>query len=124
MANGTTVDELKRIACEAIDENSEQLRELNHDIWIHPDTNYKEKECHGILTDFFKEYKFEVTQHWTLETAFGAKYGGDEGPCVGIVCEYDALPVVGHACGHNLIAEAGAGAALGKLDALLELNKP
>ncbi|KAK3701459.1 hypothetical protein QZH41_014542, partial [Actinostola sp. cb2023] len=106
------VAELKKIACEAIDKSSQDLRELSK-IWQNPELNFKEIKSHGFLTEFFKENSFHVTPSWTLETAFLAKYGGTEGPCVGIICEYDALPSVGHACGHNLISEAGAGAAIG-----------
>lgn len=107
------MEHLKEIACKAIDENSQKLRELSLKIWENPEVNYQETKSHDFLTEFFKDHKFDVSPHWCLETAFCAKYGGDEGPSVGIVCEYDALPDIGHACGHNLIAEAGAGAALG-----------
>lgn len=113
MAETTSIEQLKRLACDAIDKNSAKLKKLNKNIYENPETNYKETECHRILTEFFKDYNFEVTPNWTLDTAFCAKYGKDEGPCVGVVCEYDALPEVGHACGHNLIAEAGAAAAIG-----------
>jgi len=110
----TSMDELKAIACRTIDEKSEELRQLSKRIWENPETNFEEIKSHGFLTDFFTDNNFTVTPQWNLETAFRADYGrGDEGPCVGIICEYDALPDVGHACGHNLIAEAGAGAALG-----------
>ena len=62
----------------------------------------------------FKDKGFEVTKHYTLETAFRASSGSCGKRVVGLICEYDALPGIGHACGHNLIAEVGVGAALGK----------
>ncbi|XP_031570355.1 peptidase M20 domain-containing protein 2-like [Actinia tenebrosa] len=129
-----TITELKNVACEAIDKYSKELQELNKKIWENPELNFKEFKSHEILTEFFEKHGLEVSRKWTLETAFGARYGGNEGPCVGIICEYDALPGVGHACGHNLIAEAGAAAALGvkaaleksgnKLGRLLVLGTP
>ena len=45
-----------------------------------------------------------------VETAFRATIETGEGPTIAILCEYDALPGIGHACGHNVIATAGAGA--------------
>jgi len=48
-----------------------------------------------------------------MQTVFRAMFGDSIGPNVCIICEYDALPEIGHACGHNLIAEAGIAATLG-----------
>lgn len=60
-----------------------------------------------------------MTKHHTLDTAFRASSGLCKRRVVGLICEYDALPGIGHACGHNLISEVGVGAALG-LKAALE----
>ena len=70
---------------------------------------------HQLLTTFLKE-GFEVCKSYSLETAFTARYGNRAkgGVKIGILYEYDALPVICHACGYNLIAEAGVGAALGE----------
>lgn len=59
-----------------------------------------------------------MEKSFQLETAFRATFNrAGEGPCsplnVAVLCEYDALPEVGHACGHNLIAEVGIAAAVG-----------
>ena len=52
------------------------------------------------------------TRHaYGLETAFVAE-AGTTGPVIAVCCEYDALPDIGHACGHNVIAAAGLGAGL------------
>ncbi|KXJ10851.1 Peptidase M20 domain-containing protein 2 [Exaiptasia diaphana] len=56
-----------------------------------------------------------------METAFRASSGGEQGPCIGVISEYDALPEVGHACGHNLIAESGVAAGIG-IKAALEAS--
>ncbi|EDO32545.1 predicted protein [Nematostella vectensis] len=114
---------LKKIACEAIDKHAADLRQLSKQIWENPEENFEEKFAHKVLTDFLEEKGFDVTRSWTLETAFVARSGnGDDGPCVGVICEYDALPEVGHACGHNLIAEAGAAAGIGIKAALAAAN--
>lgn len=62
-----------------------------------------------------------MTRNYHLETAFKATYGTDGGVHVCVISEYDALPEIGHACGHNLIAECGAAAGLG-LKAALEFE--
>ena len=48
-----------------------------------------------------------------METAFCATFGSPEKPHISVLCEYDALPEIGHGCGHNLIAEVGVAAGLG-----------
>ena len=107
------VTELKNIACEAIDNHAGELREVNRKIWENPELAYQEKSAHKVLTDFLEAQNFQVTRQYTLETAFQGKSGGSSGPCIGVICEYDALPDVGHACGHNLIAESGVAAGIG-----------
>ena len=65
-----------------------------------------------------------MTRNYVLETGFKAEWGEDgSGPRVSVLCEYDALPEIGHACGHNLIAEVGAGAGLGIKAALQAAKK-
>lgn len=79
---------------------------------------YQETEAHDRLVAFFtQEQDWVVDRHFKLDTAFRAVWrsGGDgDGDSVNVafLCEYDALPGIGHACGHNLIAEVGAAAAL------------
>ena len=106
---------LKQKAQETIDQLSAELYSLNQRILKNPELSFKETYAHGQLTEFFAANGFDVTPHYTLDTAFRAETGEDGGLKVGLICEYDALPEVGHACGHNLIAESGVAAALGKL---------
>lgn len=74
----------------------------------------EEHFAHQLLTTFL-EKGFEVCKSYPLETAFTARYGNRaEGWKIGILCEYHVLPLVGHACEHNLIAEAGVGTAFGE----------
>ena len=97
-----------------IDSHSADFYDLSKKIWENPELCFKETYAHDQLTEFFAARGFDVTLHYTLDTAFRAETGEDGGLTVGLICEYDALPEVGHACGHNLIAESGVAAALGK----------
>ncbi|XP_063954606.1 peptidase M20 domain-containing protein 2-like isoform X2 [Lytechinus pictus] len=110
-----------KAAAEAkIEESAAALHELSNDIWTHPELNYEEHHAHASLTDFLERDGFEVTRNFHLDTAFKATYGTDGGVHVCVICEYDALPDIDHACGHPLIAESGAAAGLG-IKAALEL---
>ncbi|KAK3506807.1 hypothetical protein QTP70_028370 [Hemibagrus guttatus] len=117
---------LKQLVCNSIDEAKDKLHLLGDAIWRHPELAYEERQAHETLVRFFTQEKgWTVEAHYKLETAFRATWGpvgGGDGEAVvnvGFLCEYDALPAIGHACGHNLIAESGAAAALG-LKAALE----
>lgn len=113
-----------RVGC-CIDEAKAKLHSLSKDIWSCPELAYEETKSHDRLVAFFsQEGGWKVDGHFKIETAFGATWGtagSEHGEVVnvGFLCEYDALPGIGHACGHNLIAEVGAAAALG-LKAVLE----
>ena len=113
-AIGAVLRSLKDVALRAIDNFAPELYELNQKIWKNPELGYGEKYAHEVLTTFFNDKGFEVTRHHTLDTAFRASSGRCKTRVVGLICEYDALPSIGHGCGHNLIAEVGVGAALGK----------
>ena len=104
---------LKEKAKEAIDVFSPDLYDLNKSIWENPELAFQESYAHDQLTEFLAGHGFDVTPHYTLDTAFRAESGEDGGLTIGLISEYDALPEVGHACGHNLIAESGVAAALG-----------
>ncbi len=91
----------------------EELIEISLDIHSHPELALKETRASALLADRLKARGFAVERGaFGLETAFRARWG--EGPVtIAYLCEYDALPEIGHACGHNLIATAGMGGALG-----------
>jgi metal-dependent amidase/aminoacylase/carboxypeptidase family protein len=63
-----------------------------------------------------------VTPHFVTSTGFKAQWG-EEASHVAILCEYDALPEIGHACGHNLIAEVGVGAGVALKAAMENLGR-
>ena len=108
------INEIKQHVCEFIDQNTSNLSDLSFQIWSNPETAFEEFKSHNLLTDFLQNHGFEVCKATPLTTSFIASSSCKEGEVVvGICCEYDALPVIGHACGHNLIAESSVGAALG-----------
>lgn len=100
-----------RLAAE-IDRRAELLVDVSHQIHAHPELNFEERFAHELLTGVLDDAGLAVTRSARgVETAFEAR-AGNAGPRVAVVCEYDALPGVGHACGHNIIAAAGLGAGL------------
>lgn len=114
-----------------IDTHKDELHSLSRDIWSRPELAYNETHAHDRLVRFFSQDRtWTVESQYKLPTAFRASWGpvggrGGDGESVlnvGFLCEYDALPGIGHACGHNLIAEVGAAAALG-LRAALESQR-
>ena len=86
------------------------LVELSHRIHAHPELNFEEERASRWVAEVLAEGGFRVEAGVAdLPTAFVATAGG--GPLtIGICAEYDALPGIGHACGHNIIAAAAAGA--------------
>lgn len=105
---------MKRDVVAEIDRLAPLLLEISHDIHAHPELNYEEHHAHEVLTDALGAGFSSVTRSaFGVDTAFHASKGDTTGPRVGILLEYDALPEIGHACGHNVIAAAGLGASLG-----------
>ena len=112
------LDALKARAATAVDEAAAELRRLSLDIHAHPELNFEEGHAHDLLTAAAAAAGFAVEAGaFDLPTAFRAS-AGEAGPVIAICCEYDALPEIGHACGHNLIAAAGLGAGIGARAAL------
>ncbi|MFG3281365.1 M20 family metallopeptidase [Streptomyces sp. NPDC048111] len=105
--------DLKSAIRERVSGHTEELLALSHRIHGHPETAFAEHRAAAWCAEALRAHGFAVTAPaHGLETAFRATAGS--GPLtVAIACEYDALPGLGHACGHNLIAAAGVGAALG-----------
>ena len=105
---------LKQRAAARIDDASAQLDELAIAIHDRPELGYEERFACGALADLIARQGLPVTRGaGGVETAFVAETKSGGGPTVAICAEYDALPGIGHGCGHNLIAGAGAGAYLG-----------
>ena len=105
-------DELKRAVCDRVDVLADQLIHASHEIHAHPELNFQERFAHDLLTDLLERHDIAPTRHaYGVDTAFAAT-AGTKGPTIAVLCEYDALPGLGHACGHNIIATAGLGAGL------------
>ena len=105
---------LKDAIARAIDNLGDDLEALSRKIHDNPELGYLEVKAAGWLTDFLAGQGFKVERGvGGIETAFRATIETGEGPTIAILCEYDALPQIGHACGHNAIATAGAGAGAG-----------
>jgi amidohydrolase len=99
----------------AIDAASAELVDLARRIHATPEVAFTEVQASAWLTEALERRGYSVERGVAgLETAFRAEVrGGRDGPGVGILAEYDALPEIGHACGHNLICTAALGAGIG-----------
>src|SRR5258706_457983 len=105
---------LKDAIAAAIDRLGDDLEKLSHRIHDNPELCYQEVKAAGWLGDFLAGQGFKVERGVAgVETAFRATIETGDGPTIAILCEYDALPQIGHACGHNAIATAGVGAGAG-----------
>ncbi|WP_347305569.1 M20 family metallopeptidase [Corynebacterium sp. SA-MJD20WY100] len=110
------------------DELTDTLNHIVADLHAHPETAFEEYRSCALLADIIEERGFTVTRGaYGVETAFEASWQSpdfDESkhPTVAILAEYDALPGIGHACGHNIIAAAGVGAFLALTAALQRME--
>ena len=102
---------VKDLIAGAVERLGDDLESLSRRIHDNPELGYQEVKAAGWLTEFLETQGFKVERGvGGVETAFRAAIETGEGPTIAILCEYDALPAIGHACGHNVIATAGAGA--------------
>jgi len=91
---------------------ADRLIDVSRSIHARPELNFEEHFAHDLLCDTLESAGLPVTRHaHGVGTAFEAT-AGDSGPEILILLEYDALPGIGHGCGHNIIAAAGLGAGL------------
>ncbi|MER7754555.1 M20 family metallopeptidase [Kitasatospora sp. NPDC097643] len=103
----------KQAVRDRVHAHRDELLALSRRIHAHPEVAFEEHRAAAWCAELLRAHGYTVTAPaHGLATAFTARLGS--GPVtVALVCEYDALPGLGHACGHNLIAAAGIGAALG-----------
>ena len=105
--------ELKVLATTSVDERSAALIDISHTIHERPELGFEERFAAGVLSAALADGGFEVERSaFGIETSFAGRIGHGDGPHIVICCEYDALPEIGHGCGHNIIAAAGLGAGL------------
>ena len=115
---------MKNILLEKGQELHEKLCEISDYIYKNPELGNKEYKAVEVLTSFLKEHNFEIEKELLgIETAFRAIYDSKkEGPTIGYLCEYDALPKIGHGCGHNMIGAISSGAAVALSKVLDEIG--
>jgi len=109
------LERMKQAACDEIDGLRDALLRVSHEIHAHPELAFQEQRAADLLCDAIARARLDVARgSYGLDTAFEARLGSTDAgaPCVAILAEYDALPGIGHACGHNLIATAALGAGL------------
>ena len=105
-------ERLKTSVVGEIDARRQQLSELSLKIHANPEIAFQEVKSSTWLTEYLKENGFSIEQGICgLSTAFRASYGQGK-PIIAILAEYDALPKLGHACGHNIIATSAVGAGI------------
>jgi len=104
------IEELKSLVQEEVDAHRRELIDLSLRIHGNPETAFVEFKACGWLVEFLEENGFQVEKGTAgLPTAFKAVYGQGT-PVIAILAEYDALPGVGHACGHNIMGASAVGA--------------
>ncbi len=107
------VDAAKAVVRAEIERLTPALLDLSHSIHAHPELNFEEHHAHEALTGVLDDNGIDVVRGaYDMPTAFDARVGAADGPTVAVLCEYDALPEIGHACGHNIIGSAGLGAGI------------
>jgi amidohydrolase len=98
-----------------------RLIDISQTLHANPEILFEERQAAALLTNELEEHGFNVERGVAgLETAFVATYGSGK-PVVALLAEYDALPKLGHACGHNLIATWAVGAGIALRRALPEV---
>lgn len=96
-----------------------ELKDLSKYIYDNPEMGYEEYKSSKAHIDILKKHGFDVEENFLgMDTAFKATYdSGKEGATISYLVEYDALPGIGHGCGHNILGttSTGAGIALSKM---------
>lgn len=105
---------LKEQVSQAIDALGPELVDIARKIHARPELAFEERYAADLICTMLERHGLAPQRGaYDLETAFRCDIGDGDGPVVAILSEYDALPEMGHACGHNLIAAMGLGAAMG-----------
>ncbi|OIJ16805.1 amidohydrolase [Anaerobacillus alkalilacustris] len=115
---------MKHKIIEEIEQLRKEFYKISQYIGQNPELGHEEFKASKILSDELKKHNFQVELGTVgLATAFEAVFdSGSPGPSIGFMAEYDALPEIGHACGHNLIGTMAIAAAIGLSKALKEVG--
>jgi len=107
------IEKLKSKSKDAVESQRRQLIQLSLNIHDNPELGFEEKKAMAWLTGYLEDNEFHVERGIAgVATAFRATYGQGS-PRIALLAEYDALPKIGHGCGHNIIAASAVGAAVG-----------
>lgn len=114
--------EFKDKANEHIEKYRDEIVSISKQIHAEPELGHQEYKSSKLLVDELKKHGFSVKYGVSgMDTAFIARKGKGS-PKIGILAEYDCLPGIGHACGHNLIAASALGAGIGLAELIEELG--
>lgn len=117
-----TVTQARAIVNAKLDELNDGLHQVNRTLHANPELAYKEFIAHDTIAAYLEKLGFQVERSaWGLATSFDATVGSGDRQVI-FCAEYDALPEIGHACGHNLIAISSIGAFLGAAAAMSALK--
>ncbi len=107
--------ELEEVIRETVEAELPELLEIRTELYRHPEVGGEEVRSSALLVKSLKNHGFQVAELFhEIPNAFRAEFdSGKKGPVIGVMCEFDALPEIGHGCGHNLIAATSLGAAYG-----------
>lgn len=99
---------------QAIDAAQDYILSISHRIHQNPELGYEEVFASNLLCEALEKFGFRVERNYVgIATSFCARIGSGSGPKVAFLAEYDALPEIGHACGHNIIATSALSAGIG-----------
>ena len=115
---------MKEIILKTIEQVGLELDELSRKIYEKPETAYEEVIACKLHAEFLEKYGFLVERNFCgIETGFKAEYdSGKPGLTVGIMAEYDALPGIGHGCGHNILGATSSGAGIALKSVINEIG--
>ncbi|CCE82612.1 Piso0_002344 [Millerozyma farinosa CBS 7064] len=118
-------EEIQSTIAQAMEESKDDIIKVAKELYEHPELAFEEHHAHDFITGYFQSLgEFKVTRHaYGLDTAFEVLYENG-GRLVNFNAEMDALPDIGHGCGHNLIAACGCASFLALVKILKKYNIP
>ena len=124
MISMVDLDSLKKIVQTTVDEKRPVLEDIARFLYENPELGSEEFKAFEKITKILVDHDFDVEKGvYDMPTAFVASFKGKGvGPKVAVLAEYDALPGVGHGCGHDLIAASAVGAGIAASKAIGELD--
>ena len=120
--DGKSLEEARSTVVSTIEGADAGLHKVNSALHKNPELGYEEHFAHQTITDYLSSRGFSVKKHaYGFDTSFEAEHGSG-GRLVIICAEYDALPGIGHSCGHNLIATSSIATFIAAAEAMKKHN--